>query len=284
MHNGMDMSLATQTVDDEAASIPLPRMTRFSILTFNMQFGQTWDDQNPDGAPVDLERSIEALRELDADVVLLQEVEQVDTERGQIDPPPNFSRIREALPQYDSFFSYPAKDERELPFGYGLAILSKTPLTHHEKIDLPAPELSFEFEGEKTVPTDRLLIGARTKLGGQEVQILNTHLQAFFVIHYSSDDHMGQRNRVAEVLSNSALPTLLGGDFNAAPGEGTVEQLEATGFRTVQKDVITWKRLPYVLDHLFYNHGLHLEQHEVIDTDAADHKIIKAVFSLPEAD
>ena len=54
--------------------------------------------------------------------------------------------LRKALPQYDGFFSYPKYSEWELPFGFGLAILSKTPIFDTEAIDLPAPHVEFKLD------------------------------------------------------------------------------------------------------------------------------------------
>lgn len=253
-------------------------MSTFKVLTFNMQFGQGWDASAPDEAPVDLDRTIAQLRALDADVMLLQEVERVEPSRGQVQPPPNYTRLKAAFPDYDSVFSYPPADPRELPFGYGLAIFSKSGLTDATTVPLPAPDLEFDFMGARTRPTDRVLIGARTRIHGQEVQLYNTHLQAFFIINHTSDDFPTQRERVSHLLRDSRLPTLLGGDFNAAPGEGTVEALEAVGYRSVQRKQITWHRMPYVLDHLLHNSALKPMEHAVIPTEVSDHMILVAEF------
>ncbi len=255
-------------------------MASFKAISFNMQWGQIWDEDQPDDAPVRLDMTVEEILKHDADIVMLQEVERVVPGSGQVQPPPNYTRIKKELPQYDSFFSYPASDTRELPFGYGLAIFSKTPLTDTRKVDLPAPSISFEFNGERTSPTDRLLIGAKTKINGQELQVFNTHLQAFFIINYTSDDYPGQRDILVEQLKTSTIPTILGGDFNSAPKEGTIDQIESTGFRTSQKETITWRRMPFVLDHIFYNHGLSLKSVEICETVASDHHPLKAIFEI----
>lgn len=255
-------------------------MTTLRVASFNMQYGLGWDAENPEGGKLNLEACIAAMQSLEADILLLQEVEQVADDRRQPAEPPNYSRIRAALAGYDSYFSYPPENPGELPFGYGLAIFSKTPLSETWSLPLPAPRLEFQFRGQTVSPTQRLLIGARTEVEGRPIQLLNTHLQAFFIIGHNSDHHPEQREILAKVLRQSQIPTLLGGDFNSAPGEKTIEYLETTGFQTVQKSLITWKRMPYVLDHIFYNDGFTLSQFAVIPTDAADHDILRADFSL----
>ena len=80
-----------------------------------MQFGQMWDDTYPDRAPIRLEYTLEEIRRHNADFIMLQEVEQTPPGGVQIQPPPNFTRLKAELPGYDSWFSYPKADVRELP-------------------------------------------------------------------------------------------------------------------------------------------------------------------------
>ena len=99
--------------------------TRFKPLQFNMQFGQMWDDAYPDHAPVRLELTLDEIRSHNADIVMLQEVEQMKPGGIQANPPPHYTRLQAELKGYDSYFCYPKPDPRELPFGIGLAIFSK---------------------------------------------------------------------------------------------------------------------------------------------------------------
>ena len=108
----------------------------------------------------------------------------------------------------------------------------------------------------------------------------NCRLQAFFIIDYTSDDYLGQRNILVEQIKASSIATILGGDFNSAPGEGTIDQIESTGYQTAQKETITWRRMPFVLDHIFYNHGLSLQSVEICETMASDHHLLKAVLEI----
>src|SRR5438270_869383 len=133
-------------------------MSSFRVLQFNMQFGQIWDDTYPDRAPVRLETTLNEIRSHEADVILLQEVEQALPGGAQFQPPPNYTRLRAEMVGYDSWFSYPKSDPRELPFGIGLAIFSRTPLRDTMRLELPSPPIEFEFFGRKTTPTDRLLV------------------------------------------------------------------------------------------------------------------------------
>lgn len=252
----------------------------FSALTFNMQNGQVWDEKDPDGAEVNFAKAIEFVREQDADIVFLQEVERGYEGGKQIEPPPNYTRLRNALPGYDAVFAYPVPNPQEIPFGLGLAILSKTPLSDFRRVDLPAAEITFEYGGVRRAPSQRLLIEAVTEVEGRPLRLLNTHLQAFFMIKGSSNDHLTQRNLVEAELAKSAGPTLLGGDFNSAPEETLVEQYRRAGYCSCQTAEVTWRRMPFVLDHIFYNPPLRLEGCRVIPTLASDHHAVRAEFSF----
>ncbi|MDD3179799.1 MAG: endonuclease/exonuclease/phosphatase family protein [Opitutaceae bacterium] len=252
----------------------------FKILQFNMQFGQIWDDAYPDRAPIRLDQTIEEIRSHDADIVLLQEVEHAQPGGVQAPVPPNYSKLRQALSAYDSFFSYPKADPRELPFGIGLAIFSKTPLRDTMRLDLPSPPVAFDFFGETKTPTDRVLIGAKTLLFGRELQILNTHLLAFFMLHSSSEEHIEQRTMVANLLKSCSGPAVLGGDFNTSNHDSLVRQFGDVGYRTVQTTEITWRRRPYVLDHIFYNAHLRPVAHKIKPTLASDHHVLVADFAF----
>ncbi|GAB4120068.1 MAG: hypothetical protein Fur0026_10850 [Sideroxydans sp.] len=268
------------TVPKKTQDTPYLIMSRFKVLQFNMQFGQVWDEAYPDLAPIDLEQTIAEIKRMDADIILLQEVEHAEPNGIQRDPPPNFTRLKAALPDYDSYFSYPRPDPRELPFGIGLAIFSRSKLFDTSRLDLPSPPLEFNFNGETKTPTDRLMIGAKTILDGRTVQLFNTHLLAFFMLKSSSAEHPQQREMVLHALQQSTLPTLLGGDFNVSGHETLVAQFAAAGFKTAQIETITWRRMPYVLDHVFYNRELRCVNQAVIPTPASDHHLLRVEFEF----
>ncbi len=148
------------------------------------------------------------------------------------------------------------------------------------RLDLPSPPIEFDFFGKKTTPTDRLLIGARTTILGRELQLLNTHLLAFFMLGSSSEANPDQRNRVAEQLAASRVATILTGDFNVSNHDSLVSQFAERGFKTVQETAVTWRRRPYVLDHVFHNDGLRCVRHRVKPTPASDHHVIVADFEF----
>lgn len=255
-------------------------MSTFRVMQFNMQFGQMWDEADPEHAPIDLELTIAEILKQDADVVMLQEVEHAQLGGMQLDPPSNYTRLKAALKGYHGYFSYPKTDPRELPFGIGLAIFSKTPLRDTFRYDLPSPPIEFEFMGEKKTPTDRLLIGATTTIAGQELRLFNTHLLAYFMLNSSSEQHRDQRQLVIEQLRRAKGPALISGDFNVSNRESLVRQFAEAGYQTVQTEEITWRLRPYVLDHIFYSRHLRPVHHNVKPTNASDHHILIAEFEF----
>ncbi len=255
-------------------------MNSFRVLQFNMQFGQGWRENDPDHAPVNLEATIAEIARQDADIVMLQEVEHAQDGGLQSLPPPNYLRLLAGLPQYQGYFGYPRADPRELPFGIGLAILSKAPVTASLRLDLPSPEIPFEFAGKTMTPTDRVLIGATTTVGGREVRLLNTHLLAFFMLNSSGSEHPEQVDTVGRELTRLPGPTILTGDFNVSQHERLVHRFAALGFATAQISEITWRRRPYILDHIFYNSPLTCVSTAVIPTPTSDHHMLVADFTF----
>jgi endonuclease/exonuclease/phosphatase family metal-dependent hydrolase len=253
---------------------------RFKVLQFNMQFGQVWREEDPDNAPIDLAATVAEIRRHDADIILLQEVERAQPGGTQPPIPPNYSRLRQELAGYDSYFAFPKEDPRELPFGIGLAIFSRTAITERRRLDLPSPPVEFDFFGEKKTPTDRLLIGVKTTIGGRDLCVYNTHLLALFMLRSSSEAHPEQRQLVVNEVSRCGGPTLIGGDFNVSRHESLVRQFADAGFGTVQSTEITWRRRPYVLDHIFHNSALRALAHRVCPTPASDHHALLAEFEF----
>jgi len=253
---------------------------RIKVIQFNMQFGQVWREADPDHAPLRIDETIAEIKSHHADIIMLQEVERARPGGTHPPVPPNFSRLTDALAPFHSTFSFPAPDPRELPFGIGLAIFCRWPLNDPVCVNLPSPPVEFEFDGEKKTPTDRLLIGATADVDGRPLRLLNTHLLAFFMLRASSEDNRQQRDIVAQELLRSTGPTLLTGDFNVSKHESLVQQFAEVGFKTVQSKEVTWRRRPYVLDHIFYSRHLRLVSHQVKPTPASDHHVLVAEFEF----
>ncbi len=255
-------------------------MVRLKCLTLNMQNGQVWDAKNPDEAPIEIERTAQFLREQNADLVFLQELEFPESDFPDKSLHPNYDYLRKALEGYHTCFAYPAATRAHLPFGIGLTIFSRHQLRDPFHVVLPAALISFDYRGRDYEPAERSLIGAWIDVDGRSIRLLNTHLQAYFMINASSDVYPEQRQVLASVLTGSDEPTILGGDFNCASSENTVSFIENYGYKTVQNKTITWHRMPFVLDHIFFSKHFILTKGEVVNTFVSDHNAVSAVLHL----
>jgi len=249
-------------------------------MQFNMQFGQIWDDFDPDHAPIRIGATIEEIRRHSPDIVLLQEVEHAVSKGTHSPFPPNYTHLRSQLSSYDSVFCLPARDPRELPFGIGLAIFSRAPLHGFKRWELESPNIAFTFNGSETTPTKRLLIGAATFIAGRRVQLFDVHLLAHFMLTDAAEENLAQRDQVVEIIRHSQGPTLIGGDFNVSRHRSLVDQFARRGFRTVQEQQPTWRRRPLVLDHIFHNAGLYCRNQAVHPSKASDHHVVLADFDF----
>ena len=75
-------------------------------------------------------------------------------------------------------------------------------------------------------------------------------------------------------------PLVLTADFNTVSGEGLLKQHETAGLQTMQKGTVTWKRMPYVLDHIFYYNHLLLKGGSVDEVTSSDHHVLVADFKI----
>lgn len=251
-----------------------------TALTFNMQNGEPWQGEDVWTAPPDIAGTIAFLREHPADFVFLQEVEQGFDGGRRVEPPPHFTALQKALPELSAVFSYPPENSDELPFGIGLALFSRWPILGTRTETLPAADCAFPFEGRMRQPSERSLMVAEAETPGGVITLMNTHLQAYFMIGSSSDSHRGQRDAVEAALRRCSGPTLLAGDFNCTPQESLLTQFEGVGFASVQTQEVTWRRRPYVTDHIFHNAPLRPVAWKVIPTPTSDHHAVAATFNL----
>ena len=92
----------------------------FRVVTFNIQNGEPFDESNPNCSDQDIIGTCQFLQQLDADLLILQEVERGFDGGMQVEPPPNYQILKNHFPNHDSVFSYPLKNDTEIPFGLGL--------------------------------------------------------------------------------------------------------------------------------------------------------------------
>ncbi len=164
--------------------------TDFTVVSYNIKSGHLAGS---------LSRISDALRASSADVVLLQEVDQLRYASGRIDMPAVFSA------QLDLAYAFGKNVPHADGGGYGTLILSRFPLVSVKNTFLPQPRDTQR----------RGLLHAVIDVDGTEVSIYNTHLQ-----NADLPARMLQAGSIDAIVSADPRPRILGGDMNAPPGSG----------------------------------------------------------------
>ncbi len=208
--------------------------------------------------------SLEAVRDqialLDADVVLLQEVDVGTRRTGDIDQP---AVLAEQLGYEHTFASALDWDGGV----FGLAVLSSLPFCS-------ATRLSLESE---TAYEPRIAFDVRVCAGGSELRLVDVH--ADFL---DAPNAINLAELAALLGDVSQSPIVVAGDFNAEPDAASVVDLVArTGLRDVfasRDDGPTrrQKRIDFVLMNPMLESTVVSAQR--IETDASDHTPLVVEF------
>lgn len=234
------------------------------VVTYNIHHGLGTDQQ------LDLERIANVLREVQPDLVALQEVD-VRTRRSlRAD---QAAALGKKLGLNVGFGKAITHDDGE----YGNCILSKSPIDEIQTYPLST------IEGHEA----RSVVVARIRLDGvgPQIQFLSTHLD-----HKSEGVRMDQAHSLGRVAAKlRRLPTILAGDMNAEPDSKTLRRLlgswtdsgpEKGGFSFPA--VNPSSRIDYVL----YRNapGWKVREQRVIEQSiASDHRPVLTVFEIPDS-
>jgi endonuclease/exonuclease/phosphatase family metal-dependent hydrolase len=226
------------------------------IVTWNLSFAENLDP------------AIEALSQVDvlkdADILLLQEMDEVGVER-----------IAEELAY--NYVYYPASVHRRHNKNFGNAVLTRWEIIDHEKIRLP-----------KTGPGNkhsRNAIKAKIMVSGLEVIAFSIHLETFWFMQ-------AEEQRQAAFLANHVKSwdelVFIGGDFNSLT-KGSIKYLEKSfgqvGLRRLSKNTgYTFKNfgLKLTLDHIFSSKVSTYETGVWRGSVASDHFPVWSVSSLDD--
>lgn len=166
------------------------------VVTYNIHHAEGSDGR------LDLDRIAGVLRELDADVVCLQEVDRNQPRTEKLDMPALFAETLGMEPAYGVNYRFSGGD-------YGVLTLTRLPLLAQKNTPLANPEKNPEPRGCLTVTV---------RWQDREVDIHNTHLG------------LSPKERAAQVadilpLLRPETPTLLLGDLNEGPDAPAVARL-----------------------------------------------------------
>lgn len=180
-------------------------MTSLRIVTWNIHKGRGADLR------VSIERTAELLIELDADVVLLQEVFRESERHGGFDQARYLAAALD-MPHAVSCWNVPRR--RGI---YGNTTLSRLPLARHENVDL-------RWRDRKA----RSALYAEAATGAGSVHLLNCHLG---LSHVERLHQMRRLVRRTEQLVGESEPVVIAGDTNDWRDALHADSLEAAGYR-----------------------------------------------------
>ena len=256
------VAISAACVPPASRPVETPRGDAANVLIFNIHAGK-------DAAGKDNLDAVAALvREVNADLVLLQEVDRGTKRSGKVDQ----VRVLEERSAFSAAFG------RSLDFDggqYGIAALSRGGIVAHftEALPVKPPQ---QRSGGSYEPRAAMVIVARTPIGN--LTALNTHLDAS-----REEDYRLQESRhivaLVERSRKSRLPIVAGGDFNAEPGSEVHKQLLAAGLRDAWMECGAGDGFTYPadkpvkrIDYLFLTGALRCTAARVIDTRISDHR------------
>jgi len=170
-----------------------PGQTSLRFVSYNIKHGQGNDGR------VDLGRTAKALKDLDPDLVGLQEVDAGARRSGDVD---QAAELGKRLGMHHAFAAFMDFQGGQ----YGLAVLSKHPINRVESIRLP------------TGNEPRVALAAEIDIDGKRLMLVNLHFD------WVGDDNFrfAQAQTLRKRLAEFDLPTVVLGDFNDQPDSRTV--------------------------------------------------------------
>lgn len=232
-----------------------PKVLR--VLCYNVHHGEGTDGK------LDLERIANVLGAAKPDVVFLQEVDNNTTRTRKVDQTAKLAKLTGMKAEFGKAI--------DLQGGaYGLAILSRFPLTKVKVHELPGKPMQ-EARGVMQATVE--------PKGFPALTLLNTHLQ-----HDDGPTRQKQAAKIDELFGKAAGAFILAGDLNAAPGSAPVKALAKNwtfatepggkGLLTIPSDVPKQQ-----IDYVLFRGKFEVVEAKVIEEKvASDHRPVLAVL------
>ncbi|MDD3461762.1 MAG: endonuclease/exonuclease/phosphatase family protein, partial [Mesotoga sp.] len=162
--------------------------TSLTVMTYNIRHGMGID------GVLDFSRVVETIREVDPDILILNEVDQEN---------PRSAGLRQAeiiAKELNMSYFFSLAEGRS---NYGNAVLSKFPITAEFGFVLPRPEWMLAV--------DRGCSAIVTEIEGREVLVMATHLGLGGIMEIQTE-----LRKILEVyLEHEEIPAIIAGDLNA---------------------------------------------------------------------
>ena len=267
-----------------------------SIVTYNIAHGRGPIDDNWQGTTDSKQKRIESisslLREINADVVVLNEVDFDSTWSG--------GQNQAAAIAKTAGYSWRV-EQRNLDFGFiygswtfGNTILSKFPITNAATVRYPPLKIWESWlAGSK-----QGVVCTITPPGRTPFRVAAVHLE-----HRDESIRADSAERLIQLASESPLPLIAAGDFNSsltgfpfsettADGKNAMDSLRKSGKFQLRPDTeLESEQVTFsvpapdrVIDWILVPPESDIESYDVIDTELSDHFPVRAVIQLPIAE
>jgi endonuclease/exonuclease/phosphatase family metal-dependent hydrolase len=187
------------------------------VLAYNIHHGAGND------AVLDLERIARLIRNLEPDIVALQEVDRVVERTEGVDQAAVLGELTGMTPVFGEFMPYQGGS-------YGMAVLSRWPIVESWNHRLP----------DGAEPRSSVTVRVRSPDTGREIVLADVHFYRTEEERLAQATTLDSLLRVTEGVTDAAAsvatPSILAGDFNSEPGSAVMEALAAAGWWAVPKD------------------------------------------------
>jgi len=255
--------LAASCVRPRSASAP----DEIRVLVYNVHAGK-------DAAGVDnLARVADLVREVRADILLLQEIDRRTRRSGHVDQPSVLATRTGFAVAFGKTLDYDGGE-------YGIAALSRWPITREALTRLPV-DPPQRRSGGSYEPRGAQQVLIRAPAG--DVTVVNTHLDP------SRDDHY-RRQEIRTVLAiarEARAPLLVGGDFNSTPDSEVQAEVRRGGLRDAWLECGRGDGFTYPadaptkrIDYLYLTGTTTCTSASVLETTASDHRPLLVTVRL----
>ncbi len=233
---------------------------RLVVATFNIHGGL--------GGGLRLETIAREIASMEADVVLLQEVDRGRKRTRLVDQAAWLGERLGMEAVYGANGAY-QRPRPGVPRGrIGNAILSRWPIESHQNVHLP-----------HRPGTDlRSLLRAQVDLDGVPVAVYNTHLE-----HTSAAARRAQARKILDLVGPDPLPQVLGGDLNAGPGRRALgilgQRFDDVWPAAGRGDPRTVRRTR--IDYVLHSRDITARDAVVVRSTVSDHDAVRAVLEVP---
>jgi beta-N-acetylhexosaminidase len=241
------------------------------VLVYNIHAGKDADGRD------NLSGISELVRSTEADLVLLQEVDQGTRRSGRVDQPAVLAQRTGYHVAFGSALDY---DDGK----YGIAVLSRWPIVSDTLIHLPVTPPQTRAGGSHE-PRGALRVVVAAPFG--RLAILNTHLDA------TADDRWRRQEAdsivsLAAQLRHRERNVIVGGDFNSTPESAVQQSVRSGGLRDGWSECASGAGFTYPdavpvkrIDYLYLTGDLRCAAARVIDTRVSDHRPLLVELASP---